>query len=70
MARCKEIPEDFMAANSQFSEKFPKTINEVTSMVSGNTSGMSLGDTYHKNLKTINKSNPLPANSEIYNQIL
>ena len=39
-------------------------------MVSGNTRGMSLGDTYHKNLKTINKSNPLPANSEIYNQIL
>ena len=65
MALCKEIPVDFMAANSYFSAKLPKTINEVTRTVNGSTKGINRGETYHKNLSTIHTSRSLPANSEM-----
>ena len=68
IARCSEIPVDFIAANSYFSEKLPKTIREVTKMVSGNTSGISLGEPYQRNFRIIQMSKSRPANSEIYSQ--
>lgn len=65
MARWSEIPEDFMAANSYFSAKLPKTIKEVTKIVRGRTKGIRRGDTNHKNLRMIHISKSFPANSEI-----
>jgi hypothetical protein len=70
IALCREIPVDFIAANSYFSEKLPKTIKEVTKILSGRTSGISRGETNHRNFKTIKKSRSLPASSLIYNQIV
>ena len=65
IALCKEIPVDFMAANSYCSDKVPKTIKEVTSMVRGNTKGINLGVKNHKNLRIMAKDKSLPASSEI-----
>src|SRR5690554_131559 len=65
MARWSEIPDDFIAANSVFSAKFPKTISEVTRMVRGRTKGIRRGETYHKNLRTIQVSKSFPASSDI-----
>ena len=70
IALCSEIPVDFIAANSYRSEKPPNTINEVTNIVRGNTSGMSFGVKNHKNFKMIKKSMSLPANSAMYSQMV
>jgi hypothetical protein len=70
IALCNDIPFDFIAANSYFSAKFPKTIKEVTNMVRGKTNGISLGETNHRNLRTIIRSSPLPASSDIYSQMV
>ena len=70
MALWREIPFDFIAANSYCSEKFPNTIREVTSIVKGNTNGISLGETNQRNFRTMNRSKPLPASSEMYSQIV
>ena len=70
IALCREIPVDFIAANSYRSEKPPKTINEVTNIVRGSTRGISLGVKNHKNFKIITKSMSLPANSAMYNQMV
>jgi len=43
IALCNEIPADFMAANSLFSEKLPKVIIEVTRIVRGKIKGTRLG---------------------------
>jgi hypothetical protein len=70
MALCREIPVDFIAANSYFSAKFPNTIRLETKIVKGNTSGINFGEKYIKNFKTTIMSKPFPASSEIYNQIV
>ena len=70
IALCNEIPVDFIAANSYFSEKLPNTINDVTKIVNGRTRGINLGDTYQRNFNTIQTSKSRPANSEIYSQIV
>src|SRR5690554_8133608 len=70
IARWSEIPDDFIAANSVLSAKFPKTINEVTRMVKGRTNGIRRGETYHKNFRTIHVSKSLPANSDMYSQMV
>ena len=70
MARCNEIPVDFMAANSYCSERVPKTMSEVTSMVSGRTSGINLGVKNHKNFRIMARERSLPASSEMYSQMV
>ena len=70
IARCNEIPVDFMAANSYCSESVPKTMSEVTNMVSGSTRGINFGVKNHKNFRIIEKDKSLPASSEIYNQMV
>ena len=39
-----DIPEDFIAANSYCSDKFPKVIIDASKTVNGITSGSSLGE--------------------------
>ena len=70
IARCREIPVDFIAANSYFSEKFPKTMSEVTKMVSGSTKGINRGETYQRNFRMIQTSKSLPASSLMYSQMV
>ena len=70
IARCSDIPVDFMAANSYFSEKLPNTISDVTSMVSGSTRGTRRGETYQRNFNTTQTSKSFPASSEMYNQMV
>ena len=68
MARCTDIPEDFIAANSQFSAKLPKVIIEAKTTDNGNTKGIILGILNNKNFIIIIKSKSLPASSDIKSQ--
>jgi NAD(P)H-dependent flavin oxidoreductase YrpB (nitropropane dioxygenase family) len=70
IARCSEMPVDFIAANSYRSEKPPNTIKEVTNMVSGKTKGINLGAKNHRNFNIMKKSMSLPASSAMYNQMV
>src|SRR5690625_758039 len=70
IARCKEITDDFIAANSYFSAKDPTTINEVTKIVNGSTKGIIVGEKYQRNFRIIIVSKSFPANSAMYNQMV
>ena len=63
-----DIPLDFMAINSQFSERVPYVVNEARSIDKGKTRGTNLGEKYIKNLPIVKISKPFPASSSMYNQ--
>ena len=63
-----EIPLDFIAMNSYFSESVPYVVKDANSIDKGKTSGTSFGEKYIKNLPIVKISSPFPASSSIYNQ--
>ena len=63
-----DIPFDFIAINSQFSDRVPQVVNEARSIDKGKTSGTNLGEKYIKNLPIVKISKPFPASSSMYNQ--
>lgn len=65
MALCREIPADFIAANSYCSAKLPNVIIDDNRMVNGRTIGMRFGSRKNKNLDIMSRSISFPANSSI-----
>ena len=57
-----------MAINSNLSPKFPKVIMEENSNDRGSAVGIQKSVTNPTSFKTVNKSNPLPTKSSMYNQ--
>ena len=62
----KDIPDDFKAINSDFSERLPNVIIEDNKTESGKAIGTSVQEAYNNNSKIKNKSNPFPIKSSIY----
>ena len=64
----KEIPEDFNAINSDFSERFPIVIIEESRTAKGKAIGTNVHDAQSINSKINDVSNPFPIKSSIYFQ--
>ena len=66
--RSKGIPADLIAINSNLSPKLPKVMMEENSNDKGSAVGIQKSVTNPTSFKTVNKSNPLPTKSSMYNQ--
>jgi hypothetical protein len=62
----REIPEDFIATNSNLSPRFPNVIMEEINIAIGMANINIEALAYHKNLQIVIKSRPLPTKSSIY----
>ena len=65
-----DIPEDFIATNSNLSPILPKVIMDDSKMDMGNAYGTSVTLAYKTNLDTVNKSSPFPTRSSTYFQMI
>ena len=68
MTLFKETPADLIAANSYFSDKFPKAMMDDNKIPIGRAVGVSINARYARNFKIKNTSIPLPAISSKANQ--
>ena len=62
----KDIPDDFKAINSDFSDRLPNVIIEDNKTASGKARGTNVQEAYNNSSKIKFKSNPFPIKSSIY----
>ena len=64
---CREIPAAFIASNSLFSPLLPIVMIEAKSVARGSDIGINVADPHPKNSTIIEKLNPFPTSSSMYN---